>query len=82
MQDILTNVLTSEDIEAEMRRLQSELAEDTKELIRIRTEYHQAEQCLQNWQGRFALAEVSISQPSPRKRPPLLYGSYRIGGHG
>eukprot|EP00701_Giardia_intestinalis_P003023 XP_001706847.1 Hypothetical protein GL50803_13940 [Giardia lamblia ATCC 50803] len=57
MQDILTNVLTSEDIEAEMRRLQSELAEDTKELIRIRTEYHQAEQCLQNWQGRFALAE-------------------------
>lgn len=53
----MPDMLTSEDIEAEIRRLQNELAEDNKELTRIRTEYHQAEQCLQNWQGRFALSK-------------------------
>ncbi|EFO61709.1 Hypothetical protein GLP15_2251 [Giardia lamblia P15] len=53
----MQGVFTGEDIKAEIQRLQNELAEDTKDLARIRTEYHQAEQCLQNWQGRFALAE-------------------------
>lgn len=53
----MQDVLTSDDIEAEIMRLQKEIAEINKELTRIRTEYHQAEQCLQNWQGRFALSD-------------------------
>lgn len=53
----MQSALTSDDIKAEMARLQEEIAKDSKELARIRTEYHQAEQCLQNWQGRFPLSE-------------------------
>ncbi|TNJ26278.1 hypothetical protein GMRT_13315 [Giardia muris] len=41
------------DMAAELARLEAEVAEDLAEIQALRTQYHQAEHCLQNWAGKF-----------------------------